>query len=224
MPCYVSSASTDFTCSLKAPSNTQTQPTPSACLWIAIKLEEADTPPRAHEIILYTGSSCSKNDLIKMEAAVCFRLQFRLQHVTPFHFADEYLIVASISIASTSTEGLRRCFYFLLDLSRFAAELIHEKPSVVAAGSLYLALATVGCSSITTSNGGKNSAKWTRALRYYTGYEYCDLKTVIDIIGSLMQKIASPKRVAHNLVNVYEKHKNTVLLTRKAKTVALVEE
>ena len=99
--------------------------------------------------------------------------------------------------------------YYLLELSRFAHELVSKKPSLIAAGCLLLARATLKiCKTKLARRGFLCEDCWNETLQYYTGYSVAELKDTVLIIHSY-QRTASFRnntKEASTLMSVFKKY------------------
>lgn len=171
-------------------------------------MEEVSVPSCSSFV---SANLCTEEELLQNELDVCQTLQFRLHHVTPMHYAHEYLLASDASSGKRNAHMgpfLHDMLHYLLELSRFAHELVLRKPSLVAAGCLLLARATLKISGKSSSGGGSINAKdcWNETLEYYTGYTVEDLKDTARILHSYQEDAGSSEaKKASTLEAVFQK-------------------
>ena len=170
-------------------------------MWIASKLEDVKPPSRT-ALSYISDFSVSGGQIVRMERHVCSLLQFRLQHVTPFHFLPIYLRASSANVATSpgnTFEGydpidvpMVSMVKYVLELSRSSYRLTTERPDLLAASCVYLARATLGI----VAKGQRKEPQmkdlyWTKTLQYYTGYDTTDMVRTISAIY-MLQITAEP--------------------------------
>jgi len=196
----------------------------SACLWIASKIEEI-YPPRNDKFVYISDYSFSSEKLINLETRICSLLEFRLQRVTPFHFAHVNLRASQACAVAACPHFLDHSVVlemtlYLLELSRASYVLSLRKPSLVAAACMYLARATLGLRA-PPSHAAHESGFWTQTLQYYTGYSVQDLTgTVLRIHQWHMAAESAPAGVTP----AYNKYRTEAHLRVSLKTVLRVED
>jgi Cyclin, C-terminal domain len=118
--------------------------------------------------------------LRSLEAKVCKQLQFRFQRVTPVHFLSLFLrashACASGKYCQFENVVLRHMCMYILELSRLSIELSVQKPSLIAASSLYMARVTLGLRETNLEHCVDGDRYWTKTLLHYTGYTVSQLK------------------------------------------------
>ena len=157
----------------------------SAWFWIAAKIEEPEVPSCASFV---SARLCTEEELRENESDICKTLQFRLHHITPIHYTPELLLACEASFGRHHVHMgpfLHDMLYYLLELSRFAHELVPRKPSLVAAGCLLLARATLQIYNAKSSSRNFNCEDcWNGTLRYYTGKTATELEDTVRILHS----------------------------------------
>lgn len=134
--------------------------------------------------------------MLRLERHICSLLQFRLQHVTPYHLLPLFVRAStaddSTTASSNTIEGwdpidvpFVSMVKYLLELSRASYLLSQERPDLLAASCVYLARATLGI--VGNDEKKQNQPKdqyWTKTLTHYTTYDTTDMvDTIITIYG-----------------------------------------
>ncbi|CAB9497734.1 A-type cyclin [Seminavis robusta] len=171
-----------------------------ACTWIAAKMEETH-PPSVDDFVYISDNIYRRGQILDMELDVCSALKFHLQHVTPVHYAHEYLLASQGGpCRPNSPTGpafhslLRNMVHYLLELSRVAYELVPVKPSLVAAATVFLARATLGiCNDSVEEDCDEREQNkfWNKTLQCYTGYSVEELKDTVQVLHRYHQKAES---------------------------------
>jgi hypothetical protein len=183
---------------------------------------EEFNPPSVEDLVFISDNIYRKEQILDMELEVCEALKFHLQHVTPMHYAHEYMLASQHGTGFRITGPafhciLRNMVHYLLELSRIPYELMAIKPSLLAAAVLYLARATLG---IRDTSGSEGSPKfWTRTLQCYTGYSVGDLRETVRIIHQYHQDAESS-----DLKAVFIKYGRSKFMQVSHKTVLREEE
>jgi cyclin A len=143
-------------------------------MWMASKMEEI-TSPSVDDFVYISADSYSKREITEMEMGVCSALQFRLWHVTPLDFCEEFLRASAnkrrigCPVVERSLE--RSMVEYLLALSLLPYELVSVAPRKVAAAAVYLARVVLGM-----------EQPWSPTLQHYSGFTMWDLEdTVLTI-------------------------------------------
>ena len=188
----------------------------SACTWIAAKIEEV-TVPTVNDFVYISDNIYSQDQIREMEMEVCATLKFRLQHVTPASYAHEFLMASEQAPCNNGGPSfhpiLRNMVYYLLELSRFPYALIPVKPSLVAAGAIFLARATLGICDTSPANAAHARGYWTKALQYYTGYSVEELRDTVRIIHDYQRDSESS-----SLKAIFRKYNKAKFMFVSAKT------
>lgn len=171
-------------------------------------MEEPEVPSCAYFV---SASLSTEEELLENESDICKTLQFRLHHITPVHYAQEYLLACEASFGRRHVHMgpfLHDMLHYLLDLSRFAHELVPRTPSLVAAGCLLLACATLKIYKAKSSRRNFNCEDcWNDTLRYYTGSTATDLEDVVRILHSYQVDVGSTDtKKASTLTAVFKKY------------------
>jgi hypothetical protein len=159
----------------------------SACILIASKVEDI-RHPRVEELVYISDSSFSADYLIHLETRICNLLQFRLQKVTPHDFLHVYLRASQASGNKEyhplkDNSVLQNMALYLLELSRSSYLLSREKPSMLAASSIFLARATLHIGVKNSDEGSETEmCFWNKTLQHYSGYSISDMiKTLLQL-------------------------------------------
>jgi hypothetical protein len=156
----------------------------SSCTWIASKVEEV-VSPSVSDFVFMSDNIYTAEQVQDMEMRVCLALRFNLWHITPFHYAQEFLLASQEGNQNSACQifhpVLQNMFYYLLELSRLPYALVSTKPSLLAAAAIFLARATLGIRD-TASSTVDAKGYWTKTLQYYTGYTVSELKATILVL------------------------------------------
>ena len=164
----------------------------SVCLWIASKLEDVKAPSR-QELCYISDYSVSNGQLLRLEQHICTLLQFRLQHVTPYHFLSAFLRASTAEDTASSSSNFDNCdpvnvpivsmVKYFLELSRASYQLSQERPDLLTASCVYLARATLGIvGKDKKEQTPPNGLYWSNTLKHYTTYEATDMvDTVVKL-------------------------------------------
>jgi len=100
-------------------------------LLIASKFEEI-YPPEVKDFVYITDNAYTKDDILKMEAAILSTLNFELCSPTPAHFLDRY------QRANKCSEEHAHLMQYLAELCLLEVHMIQYTPSLVAAAAALL--------------------------------------------------------------------------------------
>jgi cyclin A len=130
---------------------------------IASKYEEIYAP-QVDEFCYITDNTYSRDDVLAMERTVLDALEFELTQPTIKTFLRRALRAAE---TDAKVEFLAN---YLCELSLLEYEMLRFAPSVVAAASVYLALATL------------SHTAWSATLTHYTALESGELAACVDAL------------------------------------------
>mmetsp|Transcript_26628 Transcript_26628/g.39384 ORF Transcript_26628/g.39384 Transcript_26628/m.39384 type:complete len:487 (-) Transcript_26628:952-2412(-) len=171
-----------------------------ACMWMAAKMEEV-TPPSITDFCYISADSYTRKDIADMEMAICSALEFRLWHVTPYHFIEE-LLRASVCEKSRHLacpivhSGLERSMVlYLLELSMLPFELVKTSPRKIAAAAVYLSRVVLGI----------DDGVWTSTLEHYSGFSKWELED--HVLSMHRQHSAAEESKLDNVFTKYSKEK-----------------
>lgn len=147
----------------------------TACMLVASKFEEI-YPPEVSEFVYITDDTYTTKQVLRMEHLVLKTLAFDVSVPTILNFAQRYLLAAN----AEKDGQLQHLTNYLCELSLINVDpFIKYLPSQVAASSLYVASATLGCQS------------WTPTLEHYSGYCEADLMSCIQDIHTMFKSAES---------------------------------
>lgn len=128
------------------------------CILVASKYEEI-WPPEVKDCINISANTYTRDDILKMERAVCGALQFKLTVPTPFPFLARLLDCAD------ADEMTRNTAFFFLENSALDYKSLQYLPSHLANSSLLLANLTL-----------KKSEPWSAAMQHYSKARVAEFK------------------------------------------------
>lgn len=177
--------------------------------------------PSVDDFVYISDNIYRREQITDMEMNVCNALKFRLQHVTPVHYAHEFLLASEAEARSPNMPTgpafhpvLRHMVYYLLDLSRLSYELVPVKPSLVAAAAVFLARATLGICEKDPSKAVDAHGFWTKTLRHYSGYSVEELKDTVQVLLTHHQDAE-----ASNLKAIFNRYSKAKFMHVSTKTV-----
>jgi len=138
----------------------------ATCLLMASKYDER-IPPSIEDFLYICDDAYVKRDLILMEIEVFKKLNFFLGFPMSYRFLRRFARTGKLSM---ETLTLSR---FILETSLMEYDLIHERDSKMAAGSLLLALKMRGQS-------------WTPDLAFYSGYHESELTSLMYRLNEMI--------------------------------------
>jgi len=208
------------------------------CMMIASKLHDVN-PMKAEKFTYLSADSYSESQIVDIEQEICSALRFHLHIVTPCHFVHRFLRASHVSSnkrgnfpivrsASSNTslqdspppcsfawndDKMRFLVDYLLEITMLEIDFVPMKPSLVAAGAVYLARAILGIRDDREQNKEKYGY-FSKALTFYTGYKTNELVHVVTLLHSAHKKSGEK---SSSLNAVYEKY-----LSKKYKSIALI--
>jgi cyclin A len=160
---YLSVGYIDRVLSVQPVARTKLQLLGVTCMLIASKYEEIYAP-QVDEFCYITENTYSREDVLLMERTVLDALEFELTQPTIKTFLRRALRAAE---TDAKVEFLAN---YLCELSLLEYDMLAFAPSVVAAASVSLALATL------------DHKNWSATLAHYTALESGDLKECVDAL------------------------------------------
>lgn len=160
---YLSVGYIDRVLSVQPVARTKLQLLGVTCMLIASKYEEIYAP-QVDEFCYITDNTYSREDVLSMERTVLDALEFELTQPTIKTFLRRALRAAE---TDAKVEFLAN---YLCELSLLEYDMLAFAPSVVAAASVSLALATL------------NHPDWSATLAHYTALESGELKECVDAL------------------------------------------
>ncbi|GMH23257.1 hypothetical protein Nepgr_025100 [Nepenthes gracilis] len=164
-----------------------------SCMLIASKYEEI-SPPHVHEFCYITDNTCTKEEVIKMEADVLKLLRFEMGNPTLKTFLRRLTRVALEDYKNRSLQ-LEFLGYYLAELSLLDYGCVKFLPSLVAASVVFVAKFTV--------NPRKHP--WNSTLQHYSRYKASELKECVLIVHDLQLSRKGGSFVA--IRDKYKQHK-----------------
>lgn len=143
-----------------------------ACMWAASKFEEIYAPTAANFCYI-TDNTYDQQQLVEMEATVLAVLEFQLSVPTAKTFQRRYLQAAA------ADEQLHYLAAFLLELTLMDEGMLAFLPSQLAAASVYLSHAMLGCK------------PWDVTLAHYSRYKEYEVQPIAQELAFLHAKIIS---------------------------------
>lgn len=151
------------------------------CLLMAAKYDER-IPPSIEDFLYICDDAYGRRDIILMEMEVFKRLNYFLGFPLSYRFLRRY---ARCSKLSMETLTLSR---YILETSLMEYDLVHERDSKIAAGSLLLALKM-------------RDQTWSPELTYYSGYQESELTSLMYRLNEMIS--CSVKSSTKTIKNKY---------------------
>jgi len=148
-------------------------------LHIAGKYEEI-YPPELKNLLKVTDHAVAKPDIIKMEYRILFKLQFSVTFPSSYRFLERFC-----RLAQAEEKQFILAQYFT-DTSLLDCRLQKEKPSRVAAVSLYLALSLTR---VDSRHHNASQSVWSATLAKHTGYRTEDIHQMSKDLLQFVKKI-----------------------------------
>lgn len=126
------------------------------CMLIAAKYEEI-WPPEVKDCVHISANTYSRDDILKMERAVCAALQYKLTTPTPFPMLARLLEVTD------ADETTRHLAFYYLENAVLDYKNLQYRPSQLANAALYLANVTL-----------RKPDAWNFTLQYYSRVPLAD--------------------------------------------------
>ncbi|NWT60834.1 CCNB2 protein, partial [Erythrocercus mccallii] len=142
-------------------------------LLIASKYEEILSPDVA-DFVYITDNAYTSNEIREMEMIILKELNFDLGRPLPIHF------LRRASKAGEANAKQHTLAKYLMELTLIDYDMVHHRPSEIAAAALCLSQKVLGCN------------KWDTKQQYYTGYAEDSL-------------VLTMKHMAKNVVKVNQK-------------------
>lgn len=105
------------------------------------------------------------------------------------------------------SEVLELLCLYILELSLLEYELVGARSSLIMAGVIYLARATLGIrsKSVDVNTGRRVGEFWNPTLEFYTGYEMWELDEVVKILHKLQLEAEEREDGLRSIFNKYKK-------------------
>lgn len=137
-------------------------------LFIAAKFEEID-PPRAHEFAYITDKTCSKKEVVNMEARLLSVLEFKVVVPTASHFLDR---LQRVNNSDSTHRALTR---MILETSLLDMRSARHPPSVLVSSAILLSNEILNRRSV-----------WPSAMVHHTRRSEAALKGCVEDLKSIM--------------------------------------
>lgn len=138
-------------------SRSQVQLVGVACMWIAAKYEQI-YPPSLGDFVYISANTYTSDEVLRMEALVCNKLNFVFTVPTPLQFATRG-IKAFHTMHPNADERITEFTHYALELALCDYGMIKYRPSMVAASAVALAVIKLVCHNIS----------WDATMCYHTG-------------------------------------------------------
>ncbi|XVE55814.1 hypothetical protein DITRI_Ditri03aG0187300 [Diplodiscus trichospermus] len=170
---YLTISYIDRFLSLNALSRQKLQLLGVSSMLIASKYEEIN-PPNVEAFCYITDNTCTKDEVVKMEADILNYLDFELGNPTVKTFLRRFTRVAQGDFKASSLQ-LEFLGYYLAELSLLDYGCVKFLPSMVAASVIFLTRFIIR----------PKRHPWSSAMQQYSGYKASDLKDCVVIIHDL---------------------------------------
>lgn len=137
---------------------------------IASKYEEIYAP-ECNDFVYISDGAYTKQQILKMEQTLLNTLNFNITHPSSLHFLRRY------SKAAGSDYTLHTLCKYLIELMLIDVKLLKFPPSLIAAGSVYLARAMT-----------QRSPLWTSTLEHYSTYPEQQVRGCALEMNELLKK------------------------------------
>ncbi|XP_059148741.1 G2/mitotic-specific cyclin-B-like [Physella acuta] len=144
---------------------------------VASKYEEMYAPEVA-DFVYITDNAYSKQDVRDMEQDILRTLDFSFGRPLCLHFLRRNSKAGQVD---ASKHTLAK---YLLELAMIEYDMVHIRPSHLAAAALYLAMVVL------------DGSKWTHTLHYYSSYSENDLHPLAKKLAQLVVKAETNKLTA----------------------------
>uniref|UniRef100_A0A1B0CCW3 Putative cyclin b n=1 Tax=Lutzomyia longipalpis TaxID=7200 RepID=A0A1B0CCW3_LUTLO len=160
-------------------------------LLLASKYEETK-PPSIHEFVNITDNSYTAHEVRLMEIKLLHYVEFNLNRPLPTHFLRRF------SKAANATENIHGAANYFLELISLEYLMVHLRPSLMAAASIYLALRLL-------CPNEDGSSVWTSILENYTNYTEGEVLKVAKDVALLV--IEAPDSTYQAIFSKYQNEK-----------------
>jgi hypothetical protein len=137
---------------------------------IASKYEEIYAP-ECNDFVYISDGAYTKQQILKMEQTLLNTLNFNITHPSSLHFLRRY------SKAAGSDYTLHTLCKYLIEMMLIDVRLLKFPPSLIAAGSVYLARAMT-----------QKSPLWTGTLEHYSTYDEAKVRTCAEEMNEFLKK------------------------------------
>ncbi|GAB4855945.1 hypothetical protein Ancab_039787 [Ancistrocladus abbreviatus] len=156
-------------------------------LLLASKYEEI-WAPEVNDLMCISDMAYTREQILAMEKVILEKLEWNLTVATPYVF-----LVRFIKAAVASDKEMENMAFYLAETAlMYYATTKSYRPSLIAAGAVYVALHTL-----------KSTPAWTGTLKHYTGYSENQLKECAKMLIKFQLAAGGSKLKA-----VYRKYSN----------------
>jgi cyclin B len=144
------------------------------CMWVACKYEEMYAPEVA-DFVYITDNAYSSTEMRQMECQILIALDFQLGRPLAIHFLRRN------SKAGEVDATMHTMAKYLMELTVVDYDMVHLRPSEIAAAALCLAIKLI------------SNAPWTPTLVYYSRYTEQQLMPIIRKMADLVLSAGTGK-------------------------------
>jgi cyclin B len=152
-------------------------------MWIASKYEEMYAPEVA-DFVYITDNAYSKADIRQMECQILRVLDFQLGRPLAIHFLRRNSKAGEVD-ATTHTMAK-----YLMELTIVDYEMVHCRPSMIAAAALCLAI------KLLSPSPSAAASAWTVTLTHYSTYTESQLQPMMSKMAHLIVHAGTGKLIA----------------------------
>jgi len=136
-------------------------------------------PPSIDEFVYISDNTYTRAQILAMENSLLTALKFQLTTPTPWEFSRRFMKAAQVD---KKTEHL---VDYLLELMLQEHQLLHHRPSIVAASALFLALYT------------RHLPPWSERLEMHTGIRVEELQTCVRMLHAIYVRTCCGQNQLH---------------------------
>uniref|UniRef100_A0A1B0G6D4 Cyclin N-terminal domain-containing protein n=1 Tax=Glossina morsitans morsitans TaxID=37546 RepID=A0A1B0G6D4_GLOMM len=183
----------------------------ATALFIASKYEEV-YPPALYDFVYITNDTYTAHQIRQMELKILKTLNYNLSRPLPIHFLQRFSKAAD---ADATHHAMSKYF---VELSMIEADMVHYKPSEIAAAAVYLSSKILKRANYALATCFTDSC-WTSTLQWYTKYQIEHIKPIARRIAIIARNapIAELKAVYNNYKT--PENFNVSMLTQKHKAL-----
>lgn len=111
-----------------------------ASLFIAAKFEEI-YPPELRDFVFITKGKCTKEDILRAESDILWKLDFNILVVSPLLLFNRFYFIASQSKEELKHSRMSQIYYlsnFILELCLLEYSMLKYSPSILASAALFV--------------------------------------------------------------------------------------